>query len=103
MTGPCIKGKTIGIIGYGRIGHATAVILKGFGVRKIYYSSRCDKDEAKSIGAERKSIEEMLPESDFVISTIAFSPQTDKFINGQMFSLMKKSAIFVNTSRGGKN
>ncbi|KAK3910352.1 Glyoxylate reductase/hydroxypyruvate reductase [Frankliniella fusca] len=101
MCGPSIKGKTVGIVGFGRIGQETARLLKGFGVRQFLYSGRKDHPEASDIGAFRLPIEELLPQCDFVICTLAMSPETKHYFNEKLFNLMKPSAIFVNTSRGG--
>lgn len=101
MCGPSIKGKTIGIVGFGRIGQETARLLKGFGVKQFLYSGRRDHPEASDIGAVRMPVEEMLPQCDFVICALAMSPETKHYFNEKLFNLMKPSAIFVNTSRGG--
>ncbi|XP_026275013.2 glyoxylate reductase/hydroxypyruvate reductase [Frankliniella occidentalis] len=101
MCGPSIRGKTVGIVGFGRIGQETARLLKGFGVKQFLYSGRKDHPEASDIGALRLPIEEMLPQCDFVICALALTPETKHFFNEKLFNLMKPSTIFVNTSRGG--
>lgn len=101
MCGPSIRGKTVGIVGFGRIGQETARLLKGFQVKQFLYSGRRDHPEASDIGAVRLPVEEMLPQCDFVICALALSPETKHYFNKRLFSLMKPSCIFVNTSRGG--
>ncbi|XP_034239492.1 glyoxylate reductase/hydroxypyruvate reductase [Thrips palmi] len=101
MCGPSIRGKTVGIVGFGRIGQETARLLKGFGVKQFLYSGRKDHPEASDIGAVRMPVEEMLPKCDFIICALAMSPETKHYFNERLFNLMKPSAIFVNTSRGG--
>ena len=102
MCGPSIKGKTVGIVGFGRIGQETARLLKGFSVKQFLYAGRKDHPEALDIGALRLPVEQMLPQSDFVICALALNSETKHFFNKKLFGLMKPSAIFVNTSRGGK-
>ncbi|XP_050298790.1 glyoxylate reductase/hydroxypyruvate reductase [Anthonomus grandis grandis] len=101
MCGPGLKGSTVGIVGYGRIGQEVAKRLKAFGPKKILYFSRSDKaKEANEIGAIKASFNELLAESDFVSVNCALTPDTEGIFNEQAFNLMKKTAVFVNTSRG---
>ncbi|XP_012534528.1 glyoxylate reductase/hydroxypyruvate reductase isoform X2 [Monomorium pharaonis] len=101
MCGTGLAGKTVGIVGMGRIGFRVAEILKSFNVAKILYYSRTVKPEAESkFGGERVDFHTLLQNSDFVIVTVALTPDTRHMFNAHAFSQMKKTAIFVNGSRG---
>ncbi|XP_023018036.1 glyoxylate reductase/hydroxypyruvate reductase [Leptinotarsa decemlineata] len=101
MCGPGIKGSTVGIVGFGRIGQEIARKLKAFNPRRIVYCNRSEKlSESKQIGAERVSFDELLAESDFISLSAASTPETKHMFNEAAFSKMKPTAVFVNTSRG---
>lgn len=102
MTGPGLMGSTVGIVGFGRIGQSIAKKLKAFDTSRILYYNRSDRsNEALPIGAERADLDELLKESDFVICSCALSKDTEKMFNAETFGKMKKTALFINTSRGG--
>ncbi|CAL1545206.1 unnamed protein product [Lymnaea stagnalis] len=101
LCGPGLDGATVGIVGLGRIGFAIAKCLKPFGVAKIVYSGRSEKEEAKEINAEYKSFDELLKISDFVIACCALTSETKELFNRDAFKKMKPSAVFINSSRGG--
>ncbi|ASJ00309.1 glyoxylate reductase [Thermococcus gorgonarius] len=95
-----VYGKTIGIVGFGRIGQAIARRAKGFGMR-ILYNSRTRKPEVeKELGAEFRSLEELLRESDFVVLAVPLTNETYHMINEERLKLMKPTAILVNIARG---
>ena len=89
-----LAGKTLGIIGFGRIGQAVAKIGSAFGMKVLAYS-RTEKP-----GADFVSLEELLSQSDIVTIHCPLTPQTQGLINLQTLSLMKDGAILLNTSRG---
>ncbi|ABG03590.1 D-isomer specific 2-hydroxyacid dehydrogenase, NAD-binding protein [Rubrobacter xylanophilus DSM 9941] len=100
LTGPDVWGKTLGIVGFGRIGRAVARRATGFGMR-ILYASRSRKEEAeRELGARRVSLEELLRESDFVSLHTPLTPETRHLIGERELSLMKPAAVLVNTARG---
>lgn len=101
MTGPGLAGATVGIVGFGRIGQAVARRVKSFNTARILYFNRTERIEAKEIGAVKVSFDELLAESDFIICCAALVPETKEMFNKAAFEKMKKTAIFVNTSRGG--
>lgn len=101
MTGPGLHNSTVGIVGFGRMGQAVAQRIKAFNVKQILFTSRKDKPEAKELQAKRVDFEQLLHDSDFVIVTCALTPETTNLFNKDAFNKMKKSAIFINTSRGG--
>lgn len=101
MCGTSIKGSTVGIVGMGRIGFAVAEKLQGFKIDKLLYSGNTQKEKADELGAKFVTFEELLKNSDFVIACCSLNPQTKEMFNEKAFSLMKSTAIFINTSRGG--
>lgn len=97
-----LKGKTIGIVGLGRIGYEVAKrCMKGFDMKVIYHDIRRNEKAEKELGAERKSLEEVMKESDFVSINLSLTPQTRELIKEKHLRLMKKTAYLINTSRGG--
>jgi lactate dehydrogenase-like 2-hydroxyacid dehydrogenase len=98
-----VHGKTLGLIGIGRIGRAVARRAHhGFGMKILYHDPYPLSDaDAKEIGAERRdSIESVLAESDFVSLHCPATPETKHLMNAARFAQMKKGAILINTARG---
>jgi glyoxylate reductase len=101
MTGQDIFGATIGIIGMGRIGEAVAKRAKGFDMRVLYHN-RSRKHEAENqLGLEYAPLYSLLKEADYVCVLTPLTPETKGLIGKEELSLMKKSAILINTARGG--
>jgi lactate dehydrogenase-like 2-hydroxyacid dehydrogenase len=100
--GTRVSGKTLGILGLGRIGRAVAKRAHdGFGMRVIYFDPPIPIGEAKALGAEpRASVEDVLRESDFVSIHAPATPETRHLINARTLALMPPHAILVNTARG---
>ncbi|MDJ1499732.1 2-hydroxyacid dehydrogenase [Xanthocytophaga agilis] len=94
-----LHGKTVGMIGLGKIGLITAKILKGFGCRVLGYDIAEDK-EAKQIGVEYVSLQELLHTSDIISLHCPLTPQTHHIINKETISQMKKGVMIINTGRG---
>lgn len=90
---------TAGIVGTGRIGGWTAKLLYHLGCKVIAHDI-LENEELKSLGVEYKSLEELLKVSDIVSLHVPYTPQTHHLINEKRRSLMKDSAILINTSRG---
>lgn len=101
LCGPQLSGSTVGIVGLGNIGQAVMARLKPFGVSKFVYCGRTKKDSKLEDGAEFVGFEDLLKVSDFVIVTCSYTPDLSKKFNKEAFKLMKKTSIFINTSRGG--
>lgn len=95
-----LKGKTVGIIGAGRIGRATARRLKGFGVKIIYFDRKKRDEFETEFLSTRVNLKELMKQSDIISLHLPLSKETHHIINKENLSLMKKSAIIVNTSRG---
>ncbi len=95
-----MKGKTIGIMGFGRIGQATAKRLAAFEPgRIIYTATREKKAEGQTIGATMVSFDQLLAESDVIIVNSSLNTSTKEIFNKSAFAAMKKTAFIINTSR----
>lgn len=94
-----LGGKTLGIIGFGRIGRAVGKLANAFGMRVIAYSrSQCQ--EGHEI-AEYVDLDTLFAESDFVSLHCPLFPETEKIINAKNIAKMKDGAMIINTARGG--
>uniref|UniRef100_A0A8C3RZS7 Glyoxylate reductase/hydroxypyruvate reductase n=1 Tax=Chelydra serpentina TaxID=8475 RepID=A0A8C3RZS7_CHESE len=101
MCGYSLSGSTVGIIGLGRIGQAVARRLKPFGVKTFLYTgSRPKPENAVEFQAEFVPLAKLAEESDFVVVTCSLTPDTKGMCNKDFFSRMKKTSVFINTSRG---
>ena len=94
-----ISGRTVGIIGLGRIGRRTAGLFQAFGAKVIAYS-RSRSPEAEKEGIEFRSLEEVLKESDILSIHLPLNDQTRGFIGKEQIACMKKDAVFINCARG---
>jgi glyoxylate reductase len=101
LAGALVYGKTIGIVGAGRIGQATARRARGFGMRMIYWGPRRKLDAERELGMEHVSLDRLLAESDFVTLHAPLNAETRHMIGDRQFALMKPSAFIINTARGG--
>jgi glyoxylate reductase len=101
LWGNDIHGKTLGIIGFGRIGRAVARRALGFGMRVLYHDAlRADVAAERELKATYAEPEMLLRESDFVSLHTLFIPETRHLIDERSLRLMKKTAILVNAARG---
>lgn len=100
LTGMDIYGATLGIIGFGRIGQAVARRAKGFGMKVLYYNRTARPDLEASMGVRRATLEELLSTSDFVSIHVPLTEETRGMIGERELSLMKPTAVLVNTARG---
>ena len=101
MTGYDLFGSTVGLIGLGRIGEAVARRLTGFGCRLLYSGRQPKPEVAQALVAEFVSQEQLLAESDFVTVHTPLNEATQHLINAKTLAQMKRTAILINTSRGG--
>ncbi|XP_057316420.1 glyoxylate reductase/hydroxypyruvate reductase-like [Hydractinia symbiolongicarpus] len=100
--GTGLRGSTVGIVGLGRIGTATAKRLVPFGVSRFVYTCRSEKQEAaRTINASYVSFDDLLSQSDFVIVCCSMNPTTQELFDKDAFSKMKSNSILVNIGRGG--
>lgn len=94
-----LKNKTVGIVGTGAIGLATMRLLSAFGCRLLAYS-RTRKEEAVALGAEYCDLDTLMSRSDIVSLHLPLNNETKHLIGARELSLMKKTAIIINTARG---
>jgi len=95
-----VHGKTLGILGMGRIGSAIAKRAKGFDMKVIYHDIYRREDLEEELGIAYKSREEVLREADFVSLHVPLTPETHHMIGAGELAAMKETAILINTSRG---
>ncbi len=101
LYGSDVHGKTLGMVGFGRIGQAVAKRgALGFGMKVLYSNASPKPAIEQQLGATRRELDELLAESDFVCVTVPLTAETERLIGAQQFSLMKRSAIFINIARG---
>ncbi len=101
MLGIDLYGKTIGIIGMGRIGSAVARRAKAFGMKIIYHSrKRLPENIERELGAEYRDLEDLLSSSDIVSIHVPLTRETRHMINRERLSRVKRGAMIINTSRG---
>jgi glyoxylate reductase len=101
LLGGDVYGKTLGIIGFGRIGQCVARRALGFGMRVIYSGSRQAPAEVeKELNAQLVSEDTLFREADFVSLHVPLTPQTRHLISGENLDKMKRTAFLINTSRG---
>lgn len=94
-----LRGKTIGIIGFGHIGRRVAEIAEAFGMQVQAYAPR-PKEKGALQTLRFVDLDELLRTSDIITCHCPLTPETENLINAQNISKMKKSAILINTSRG---
>jgi lactate dehydrogenase-like 2-hydroxyacid dehydrogenase len=99
MLGGAVSGKTLGLIGSGRIGTAFALMSKGFRMRVLYNGKRNPLLERK-LGAENTDLDTLLRESDFISLHVPLRESNYHLIGKREFSLMKTGAYLINTARG---
>ena len=97
-----IKGKTLGIVGAGRIGTETALMSRGFNMKVLYTSSSGRKNGVldAELNAELVSFDELLRQSDYISIHAPLTPETKHLFDASAFSMMKDTAYIVNTARG---
>jgi phosphoglycerate dehydrogenase-like enzyme len=98
--GTDLKGKTIGIVGLGRVGSKIARYAKAFEMKVIAWSENLTEEKAHRAGAEPVSKEYLFKNADFVTVHLVLSDRSRGIIGEPEFALMKPSAYFINTSRG---
>ena len=99
--GTDVWGKTLGIVGLGRIGQAVARRARGFQMRIVYHDARrLSPDKEQELGVEYRSLDDLLRESDFVTLHVDLNETTWHLIDERALSLMKPTAYLINTSRG---
>jgi glyoxylate reductase len=101
MLGQDVHHKTMGVVGFGRIGQAVARRAKGFGMTVLYSDAiQLPADVEAETGARRVELDELLTQSDFISIHTNLTPETRHLFSTEQFRRMKPSAVLVNTSRG---
>jgi glyoxylate reductase len=101
LCGADVWGKTLGLVGFGRIGRAMARRAAGFQMKVIYNDAvRVPADEARALNTEFRDINKLLAESDFISLHVPLLPETRGLFDAPKFYRMKPTAFLINTSRG---
>lgn len=101
LVGTDVWGKTLGIVGFGRIGRAMARRASGFQMKVIYTDAvRAAPNVEKELGAEYRDMNALLAEADFISLHTPLLPETRGLFNAEKFERMKRTAFLINTSRG---
>lgn len=95
-----LQGKTLGVVGTGKIGKNAIRIAKGFGMKVVAFDPFPNPDYAREAGFEYKTLDEVLAASDVITLHVPYMPETHHLINKNNISQIKKGALLINTSRG---
>lgn len=96
-----LRGKTFGVVGLGRIGIATALRAKAFGMRVLAYDPLVSRGTEIAVGVDRcDKLEELLSQSDVVSLHCPLTTESHKMINAERLSMMQPHALLINTARG---
>ena len=103
LTGFELSGKTIGIVGFGRIGYLVGKKTKALGMRVLCYDVLIDKlmDFVREVGAESVPLDRLLADSDFVTIHVPLIPQTKHMFDSKALAKMKRGSYIINAARGG--
>jgi glyoxylate reductase len=100
LVGAQVHGKTLGIVGMGKVGRGMARRAKGFNMKLIFYDKFPLPEVEKELGATQTTLEDLLQEADFVTLHPIYTPETHHLIGAKELSLMKPTAFLINASRG---
>ncbi|MQM07887.1 hypothetical protein Taro_040736 [Colocasia esculenta] len=101
FVGVSLVGKTLAVMGFGKVGSEVARRAKGLGMHVIAHDPYAPADRARAIGVELVSFDEAISTSDFISLHMPLTPTTNKVFNDETFAKMKKGARIVNVARGG--
>ncbi|MDM8530756.1 NAD(P)-dependent oxidoreductase [Anaerolineales bacterium HSG25] len=101
LMGMGLAGKTLGIVGFGRIGREVAIRAKAFGMTILVNQRRPTPELNLEIGVESVDLLDLLAQSDFITLHVPFKPETQNMMSTEQFKLMKPTAYLINTARGG--
>ena len=96
-----LQGKTLGIVGLGRIGQRVASRARAFEMRVVAYDPFLEAEQAKRIGVELLALDDLMAQSDVVTLHTPFSKATKNLIDARRLALLKPEALFINCGRGG--
>ncbi len=100
MTGILLKGKTLGVLGLGRIGASVVKHAAGIGMKVVYFDTKPNPDFEKEFSARYLSMDGVLKESDVVSLHVPLNEHTRHLLSTKQFNLMKPTALVINTARG---
>ena len=100
MAGVDVHDRTLGVVGFGQIGQAVARRAQGFGMRTLYWNRTPRPERAAQLGAQLRSLDQLLAESDFVSLNVALTDDTHHLIDAAALANMQPGAILINTARG---
>lgn len=101
LKGVELYGKTLGIVGLGRIGREVADRAKGLGMKLVAYDPFIPKDVATGMGIELVTLNQLWPRSDFITVHVPLTPKTKGLVDKKAFAAMKPGVRFINAARGG--
>lgn len=96
-----IKGQTLGIVGFGNIGRTLALKAKGLGMKVIACDPYASREVMQMFAVAKVTLEELLKQSDYISVHAALTPENRHMFRREQFQMMKPTAYFVNTARGG--
>ena len=97
-----VYGKSLGIVGFGRIGREVAIRAKAFGMHVLVYDPNITEESCAGYDVKYyKDLEEMLKHADVITLHVPLTPKTRNLIGAEQFELMKKSTVIINIARGG--
>lgn len=97
---PVLSGKTLGIVGLGRIGSHVARVATAFGMRVLGWSPRLTDERAAAAGAERRDLDDLLRNADVVSIHALLTEDSTNLIDARRIGLMKSGSVLINTARG---
>jgi glyoxylate reductase len=100
LLGAAVSGKTLGIIGMGRIGQAVAHRAVGFRMKVLYHARRAAVPPSELLNWERRTLTELLSEADFVTIHVPLTSETHHLIGVRELTQMRRTALLINTARG---
>lgn len=98
---PRLRGQTLGLLGYGRIGQATGAKARGLGLNVIVYDPYLSEDTVAADDVRQVDLQTLLRESDYVSLHAPLTDTTHEILNASTLALMKPTAYIINTARGG--
>ncbi|MBB6451337.1 glyoxylate reductase [Geomicrobium halophilum] len=101
FTGQDVSRATIGIIGLGRIGETVVKRAQGFDMNVLYYSRTRKREKETELGITYRDLETLLQDADFVVLLLPYHSESHHLIGQRELALMKRSAVLINSSRGG--
>ena len=101
LKGTELWNKTLGIVGFGRIGQEVARRAKAFDMEVLSYGGRNIDTASKEVGARKSDLKTIFEQSDYISLHVPLTPETKGMIGENEFKTMKKTAFLINTSRGG--